>query len=170
MNINLFFVAIFAALGMIYIFFSPMKLQEFDKKEIAQLELVNFTIYDHDTKGLKSVLHGQKGYKYEDRYEVKDINYTDHTREYLAHLQADFGRYKESVIDLKGDVVYKRADGLTFETDKASYNQKTAVFQAPNRYTFYKNDDKITGTKLFFDSKENHVQSKQITAIYQIQK
>ncbi len=169
MNINLFFICVFAGLAMIYIFFNPMQLQEFDKKEVPQLELLNFSVYDLDTKGLKSVFYGKKGFKYEDRYEVTDMNYTDNSREYIAHLQADFGRYKESVIDLRGNVVYKRADGLTFQTDAASYNQKTAIFQAPNAYTFYRNDDKITGTKLVFDSKENHILSKNIAATYQIQ-
>jgi lipopolysaccharide export system protein LptC len=146
-----------------------MKLQEFDTKEIAQLELSNFSVYDLDTNGLKSVFHGVKGYKYKDRYEVSDINYTDNTREYIAHLQSDFGRYKDKIVDLNGSVVYKRADGLTFLTEIASYNQETGVFQAPNAYTFYRNDDKITGTKLVFNSKENHMLSKQISATYQIQ-
>ncbi len=169
MNINLFFIFVFTVLAMIYTFFNPMKLEEFDKKELAQLELVNFSVYDLDKNGLRSVFHGQKGYKYEDRYEVSDINYTDNTKEYIAYLHSSFGRYKDNIVDLKGNAVYKRADGLTFKTEIASYNQKTGVFQAPNAYTFYRNDDKITGTKLVFDSKEHHMLSKQISATYQIQ-
>ena len=154
---------------MIYTFFNPMKLQKFDTKETPQLELSNFSVYDLDKNGLRSVFNGVSGYKYEDRYEVFDINYTDNVREYVANIRSDFGIYKDNIVNMQGNVVYARADGLSFQTDEASYNQKTGVLKTPSAYTLYRNDDKITGTKLVFDSKENHVLSKQISATYQIQ-
>lgn len=153
---------------MIYIFFNPAKLQQFETKEIAQLELFNFTIYDLDKNGLRSIFSGLKGYKYKDRYEVSDINYTDNTKEYTANIQSDFGIYKDNIVNMQGNVVYARSDGLTFKTGEATYNQNTGFLKTPSTYTLYKNDDKITGTKLIFDSKENHVVSKQISATYQI--
>ncbi len=168
MNINFFFIFIFTALAMIYLFFNPTKLQQFETKEIAQLELFNFTIYDMDKNGLRSVFSGLKGYKFKDRYEVSDINYTDNTKEYTANILSDFGVYKDNIVNMQDHVVYTRSDGLTFKTDKASYNQDTGFLKTPSTYTLYKNDDKITGTKLIFDSKENRVQSQQISATYQI--
>lgn len=169
MNINLFFVFIFTGLVMIYVFFNPTKLQQFETKEIAQLELFNFSIYDLDVKGLRSVFSGLKGYKYKDRYEVSDVNYTDNTKEYTTNIYSDFGIYKDHIINLQGDVVFVRADGLSFKTNEAFYDQDTGILKTPSAYTLYRNNDKITGVKLFFDSKENHVLSKQISATYQIQ-
>jgi LPS export ABC transporter protein LptC len=168
MNINLFFVSIFIGLAMIYIFFNPTKLQQYDTKEIAQLELSNFSVYDLDIKGLRSVFSGLKGYKYANRYEVSDINYTDNTKEYTTNIHSDFGIYKDHIVNVQGNVVFARADGLSFKTDEAFYNQNTGILKTPSAYTLYRNNDKITGVKLVFDNKENRVLSKQISATYQI--
>ena len=157
---------------MIYAFFEPMKLASTDHKEIPQLELTKFRVYELNEKGVKSVFYGLKGYRYasdkSDRYEVYDINYTDYMRENVAHIQADFGVYKDHLVTLEGNVTYVRSDGLNFRSDKATYDQDKAVFRTPSDYTFYRNDDKITGTKLFFDSNATHVTSQKISATYQI--
>ena len=153
---------------MIYLFFNPTKLPQFEKKETAQLELFNFSIYDLDVKGLRSVFSGLNGYKYENRYEVSDINYTDNTKEYTTNIHSDFGIYKDHIVNAKGNVVFARTDGLSFQTDEAFYDQNTGVFKTPSAYTLCRNNDKITGVKLVFDSKENRVLSKQISATYQI--
>ena len=168
MNINFFFVSIFTGLVMIYIFFNPAKLQQFETKETAQLELFNFSVYDLDIKGLRSVFSGLKGYKYENRYEVSDINYTDNTKEYTTNIHSDLGVYKYHIVNMQGDVVFTRADGISFKTGEAFYDQNTGILKTPNAYTLYRNNDKITGVKLVFDSKENRVLSKQISATYQI--
>lgn len=168
MNINFYFIYISIGLALIYIFFNPMKLEKFDKGEIAQLELADFTIYDLDSQGLKSVFNGTKGYRYTNRYEVFDINYTDNSKEYIANITSDFGVYKDYVVDMYGNIVYKRADGLTFKSDDGNYNQKTGVLRTEGKYISYRKSDKITGKSLMYDSKNGHVTSKNVFAVYQL--
>jgi LPS export ABC transporter protein LptC len=172
MNINIFFVAIMAVLGMIYLFFEPMKLAELNHKETPQLELTKFSVYELNEKGVKSVFYGNRGFRFADeqtdRYEVYDINYTDYVRENIAHIASDYGTYRNHLVTLDGNVSYARSDGMTFKSDKATYDQDKAVFRTPGNYTFSRNDDKITGTKLFFDSNATHVTSQKISATYQI--
>jgi LPS export ABC transporter protein LptC len=172
MNINIFFVSILAGLAMIYLFFEPMKIAELNHKEIPQLELTKFRVYELNEKGLNSLFIGEKGYRFvnesADRYEVYDINYTDYVRENIAHISSSYGTYKEHLVTLDGNVNYTRSDGITFKSDHATYDQNKAVFRTPGKYFFNKNNDKITGTKLFFDSNASHVTSQKISAVYQI--
>ena len=172
MNINIFFVGIISVLGLIYAFFEPMKIAQLDHKEIPQLEFSKFSVHELNEQGVKSIFYGDKGYRFADektdRYEVYDINYTDYVRENIAHISSDFGTYKDHLVTLNGNVNYTRSDGLTFKSDKATYDQNKAVFRTPGNYTFYRNDDKIAGTKLFFDSNATHVTSQKISATYQI--
>lgn len=168
MNVNLFFIAIASGLAMIYFFFHPMKLGKLNQKEIAQLELEDFTISDIDTKGLKSVFKGTKGYRYLDRYEAFDVNYTDNSKQYRANLQADFGVYKDQVVQMYGDLVYKRSDGLVYISDDGSYNQKNGVLRTQGKYFSYRKDDRISGKNLMYDSKTEKATSDDVDAIYQL--
>ena len=153
---------------MIYIFFNPMKLEKLDQKEIPQLEITNFTIYDLDKTGLISLFNGAKGFRYKDRYEVSDINYTDNSKEYISSLTSAFGVYKDFKVNMSGDVVYKRDDGLTFKSDNGQYDQKTGVFTTKSKYVSYRNNDKISGEELMFDNKNGHTTSKNVDATYEI--
>ncbi|MBU0632403.1 LPS export ABC transporter periplasmic protein LptC [bacterium] len=168
MNINFYFIYISIGLAMIYLFFHPMKLEKFNKSEIAQLELTNFTMYDLNQDGLKSIFSGTKGYRYVNRYEVFDINYTDNSEALIANITSDFGIYKNHLVSMYGDLVYTRADGLTYKSDDGNYNQKTGFLRTESKYISYRNNDRITGDSLVYDSKKGHATSKNVSAIYEI--
>ncbi len=168
MNINFYFVYISIGLAMIYMFFHPMKLAKLDKGEVAQLELSNFTIYDLDQEGLKSIFQGSKGYRYVNRYEVSDVNYTDNSKKYIANITSNYGVYKNNIVDLTGNLIYKRADGLTYKSDDGNYNQKTGVLRTKGKYISYRNDDRITGKNLMYNSKNGYTTSDEVSAVYQL--
>ncbi|WP_345991176.1 LPS export ABC transporter periplasmic protein LptC [Sulfurimonas sp. HSL-1716] len=168
MNINFYFIYISVGLAMIYLFFHPMKMEKLDKGEIAQLELTKFTIYDLDKEGLKSIFQGTKGYRYLDRYEIFDVNYTDNSKEQIANITSNFGIYKDYIVDLYGNLIYKRADGLTYKSDDGNYNQRTGVLKTKSKYISYRNNDRITGNSLMYDSKHGHATSKDVSAVYQL--
>ena len=168
MNINFYLISITAGLAMIYIFFNPMKLPANNHQEIPQLEITDFTVYDLSKNGLASIFQAQKGFRYKDRYEATDINYTDTSKKYIANISSKFGIYKDSILTMNQDVIYKRADGLTFTSDAGSYNETTGVLTTPDKYVSYKNNDRITGTKLHYNSKDGAFASKGIFATYEI--
>lgn len=169
MNINFYFIYISVGLAMIYLFFHPMKLQKLDNSEVPQLELTNFTMYDLNQDGLKSIFGGTKGYRYINRYEVFDINYTDNSKELISNITSNFGIYKNHLVSMSGDLVYTRADGLTYKSDDGNYNQKTGVLRTVGKYISYRNNDRITGENLMYDSKIGYSTSDNVFAIYQIE-
>ncbi len=170
MNINIFFIFIATLLASIYIFFSPMKLPINKESKTAQLQLSHFTIYSLTTHGVQSVFSGTKGLKYGLKYIVSDVNYTDNSTKSLANITALHGVFKQPMIELDGNVLYKNISGLIFQSNEATYNQTSKVLRTQGKYISYKKNDKITGYKLMYDNKNKKATSKDIVAIYQFNK
>ncbi len=170
MNINIFFIFIAALLASIYIFFSPMKLPVNKENKTAQLQLSYFTVYNLTTHGVQSIFSGTKGLKYGLKYIVYDVNYTDNSTRSLANITALHGVFKQPMIELYGNVLYKNISGLIFKSNEATYNQASKVLRTKGKYISYKKNDKITGYKLMYDNKDKKATSKDIVAIYQFNK
>jgi len=170
MNINIFFIFIAALLASIYIFFSPMKLPINKESKTAQLQLSHFTVYNLTTHGVQSVFSGTKGLKYGLKYIVYDVNYTDNSTKSLANITALHGVFKQPIIKLDGNVLYKNISGLIFKSNEATYNQTSKVLRTKGKYISYKKNDKITGYKLMYDNKDKKATSKDIVAIYHFNK
>ena len=154
---------------MIYTMFKPMKIKQQEVGAIPLFELATFTMYELNNKGLVSIILGTNAVRYNDRYTIQNINYTDNSREYIANIKANQGVYKDNIIDLKGDVVYTREDGLVFKTQVATYNQKTSIANASGDYVSYRNSDKITGNSLEYNNILDTVKSKNVVAKYNIE-
>ncbi len=169
MNINIFFAFLFAGLMLIFFLFKPMFLKSTKSGEIANFEVSEFTIHELDTKGLTTILQGSKGFSFADRYEVLDVNYTDSSRDYIANITSNNGIYKNDTIDLKGNVVYTREDGLIFKSQSAVYNQKSAIAYTKDKYIIYRNKDKMSGSDLIYDNRLDKIHSKNVRATYNLQ-
>jgi len=168
MNINLFFVVIFSGLSVIFLLFKPLDVKQQEFKDIPLFELMSFTLYELDNKGLTTLMNGTKAIKYTNRYKVDNINYTDNSKKYIANIKADIGLYKDETIDLKGNVVYSREDGLIFETQKALYNKKTSIAYVNEKYVLYRQHDRVEGSSLVYNNILNKTYSKNVVAKYQM--
>ena len=127
MSINIFFSAIIFALFLIFVLFKPLNIKQQDFGEIPVFELVDFKLMELNEKGLTTVIKGNEGTRYIDRYLVNNIDYTDNTKKYLANMKAKKGIYRDGIIDLEGNIVYTREDGISFSTQKAIYNKETNI-------------------------------------------
>ena len=154
---------------MIYIVFKPMSVEQQAFKDIPLFEITDFKVHELDTKGLKSLLSGSESQRFKDRYTVENINYTDNSKKFLANMSAKNGVHKEDVTTLRGDVRYKREDGLVFEGEEAIYNKKLALLSTNEKYIIYQGKNNIRGETLLYNSQTNRVQSTKIQAIYQLQ-
>jgi len=169
MNINLFFLFISSILLMILFLFEPMDIKKQEHKDVPMFNIASFTIYELDTKGLNTFISGSKATRYTDRYTIKDMDYTDNSQTYLANMKSNYGVFKDDIVDLIGDVVYFREDGLTFETKKATYNKKTTIAKSKSNFVLYQNKNKVTGTNLVYNNTSNLVSAKNIKIKYQLQ-
>ena len=168
MNINIFFTAIIALLLMILFLFKPIDMKKNNHGEIALLTLKNFKISELSKEKLSSVIIGETGTRYSDRYIIDNLNYTDNEGEFLVNLKSKIGNYKNNILDLKGDVEYIRADGLSFYSQRAIYNEKTKVVNTPVKYTSNMNGNRAKGSSIVYNSVTKVTKSKNITINYKI--
>ncbi|MEA3331304.1 MAG: LPS export ABC transporter periplasmic protein LptC [Campylobacterota bacterium] len=169
MNINIFFLFISIGLLMIFFLFKPLDIKEREFVDIPVFELKSFTLYELNTKGLSTIMIGDSAIRYSDRYRVSNINYTDNSKEYIANMKADNGTYKDEIVNLNGNVIYQREDGLSFETQKASYNKKTKIAYANTDYISYMGTNRVVGKSLIYNNLSKRVKSQSVVAKYQLQ-
>jgi len=153
----------------IYVFFKPLSIKQQSFVDVPLFELTNFTMYELDTKGLKTIMIGDAATRYKNRYTVENMDYTDNEKEYIANMKAAHGIYKDENVILSGDVAYVRDDGLTFKTQKAIYNKKTSIITSKVGYIASMNDSIIKGSFIQYNNKKNKVFSKNVQAKIQLQ-
>jgi len=118
---------------------------------------------------MDTIMLGSAATRYADRYTVKDIDYTDNSKQYIANMKAKKGLYKGNIVTLKGDVAYVREDGLTFKTEEAIYNKKTTNVISKVGYVAYFNDSTIKGRYIRYNNNKNRIFSKNVQAKIQLQ-
>lgn len=153
---------------MIFFLFEPMKLKQQKFGDVPMFELTSFTLHELDTLGLQTVMTGDTAIRYKDRYSVSNIDYTDNSRAYIANMRAKHGLYKDNIVNLEEDVIYKREDGLTFETSRVVYNKKSSLATADSDYISYRGQNSVEGSFIKYNNSLNRVDSKNVTAIYQL--
>ena len=154
---------------LIFVLFKPLDIKQHNFKDVPLFEISSFTLYELDTESLTTIMKGDRAVRYNNRYTVTKIDYTDNSKEYIANMSAKNGIYKNDIVDLIGDVVYAREDGLMFKTDKATYNKKTNIAYTDGDFISYRADDVITGTSLVYNNLLKTATAKKIAAKYQLQ-
>ena len=112
---------------------------------------------------------GDKSIKYSNRYEVENMDYTDNSSKLIANMKANNGLYKNDIVDLEGDVVYTREDGLEFITEKIVYNKKTGVANTNKEFIMLRDDNKVVGTSLIYNNILRKSTVTDVVAKYQIE-
>ena len=153
---------------MILFLFEPIKMKNQQFDEIPLLKLEKFKINELNTQGLSSILEGSIGLKYEDRYLIDTINYTDNENKYLANIKSNSGLYKGNLLELNGDVVYSRADGFSFKSQKVEYNEKTKIVKSPTNYVSFKGKHKVVGSSIVYNSITEITKSKNVIINYKL--
>ncbi|RLA71689.1 MAG: hypothetical protein DRG24_04890 [Epsilonproteobacteria bacterium] len=166
MNINYFVLFIILVLGAIYLLFQPIDVKLSPHKEIAQLELNQFVVHEYDTVRLNIVLSGNEGKRYGDRYEIKDVNFTNNTDDYVENMTSDYGLYKGTLITLRRNVHYRRNDGSNFIAEHVVYDENRSQARTIGPFKLWKGHDSIEGNDLHYNSQSGETSAKTITGIY----
>jgi len=168
MNINGLLILILICLSMIYFLFEPMKIKKINTKEVPLFSLGVFTLYELDRFGLTTLMKGTQASRYSDRYDVKNIDYTDNAKEFSSNMKAKHGLYKNEIVYLDGDVYFTRKDGLKYFSQKAVYNKKTDISISEVDYVANMGLNQVWGSYLRYDTKKEKIKAKNIYAIYEI--
>lgn len=169
MNINFFFFLISLSLMMILFLFKPLDIKQKIFNEVSLFSISSFTMHELNSDGLLTLMNGEKATKYTDRYVVEKMDYTDNSKKYIANMKSNSGVYKDDIVSLSGDIVYIREDGLTFQTQKAIYNKKTNIAMTEADYLLFRDNNRVTGKELKYNNSLDTIESKDVTAIYQLQ-
>jgi len=168
MNINLFFSLLFFGLAMIFTLFKPLYLKEQSFVDVPIFELKFFTLHELDIFGLSTLMSGDSSIKYDNRQLVTNIDYTDNSREYIANMKADEGIYEDDRVQLNGNIVYIREDGLTFKTQKALYDKKIEIIQTQTEFISLRGDNTIKGSLLKYHNDSQKIEAENVTIKYQL--
>jgi len=125
-------------------------------------------MYELNTEGLITYMLGDEAIRYTDRYEIINMDYTDNAKEYIANMKSNFGLFLDKTVDLDGDVVYTREDGLVFESQHVIYDKISTIAISDNDYVSYKGNNHIVGSYVKQNNIKNTIYSRDVRAIYQL--
>ncbi len=171
MNINTLIALLAVGLGSIYVFFSPLKIEQTKhSRDIPLLELHKFTMYEFDTKKLVDISNGEKAIRYKDRYMLYDFIFTDNSNADIVAISAKKGLYKNETLLLEDDVLYTKSDGLEFKSQKVFYNRSKGYVQSKVPYVAMLGENIVIGNYLFYDINKKLIRSKHVEALYHLTK
>jgi len=153
----------------IYLFFKPLDIKQQAFVDVPLFELKDFTMYELDEQGLKTIMIGNTATRYKNRYTIENMDYTDNEKDYIANMKAQHGIYRRDIVTLTGNVEYVRDDGLTFKTQKAIYDKKSSIVRSTVGYVAYMNDSIIEGSFIQYNNEKNRIFSKNVQAKIQLQ-
>lgn len=168
MNINFLFSIILVGLLAIFFLFKPSEVKQKVFHDVPLFELNEFTLHELNKEGIITFMDGKSATRYSNRYTLKYVNYTDNSKEYIAHMKANEAEYKDHIVDLKGDVVYVREDGLTFKTQEVLYNKNTHIASANSPYKAFRGTSFIEGENLIYNNILDTLKSKKVFVQYKI--
>lgn len=166
MKITHFFVLLFLFSASLLIMLKPQQYQKTDGEKIPQMEIEDFTLYEINTEGVKSVVSGTIGRQYDLYYEVENAHYVENKNRMGEHLYADRGKFEKDIAYLNENVRYFRDDGLSFESDHAVYDTKKELLYVPKSFVLTQNENIIYGNELHYNAKSGDIDAKQISASY----
>lgn len=168
MSINLFFVLVLGLLLGMFGYFSPKYSATGEVKEIPQIELGRFVLYEISKRGIDHVLEGDEGKKFEDRYTVTSAKFSDNTKPLLQSVTSDQVEYKGERIDLKDNVHYSREDGLEFRSHEGTYDTKQSLIQTKGSFVITQKAHRIDGERLVYNNEKDTVSADRVQIRYQL--
>ena len=168
-SVNSFFLFVFSGLVMIFVFFKPLDIKEQEFFDVPLFEIKTFSMYELTAVGLKTFMAGNNTLKYEDRYLVENIDYTDNSKDYIANMKADKGLYRDDIVDLTGNVSYIREDGLSFESQFVTYDKNTSIVESKGDFVAYRDENSIFGSSMKYNNLLKKMESTNVLVKYQLQ-
>lgn len=156
-------------MGSIYIFFKPSYIKQNSFDNLATFEIFDFTLYELDANSMLTLMQGDKALKYDDRYDIININYTDNSKKNIANIQADKASYKDDSIKLDGNVRYDREDGLIFKTDSLVYDKNKSLVFTNDKFILFDGANSVKGKLLKYNNILNTIIAKDVIVKYQLE-
>ena len=169
MKLTHFFFLLFLFSMALFVFLKPQSYVNVSEKNVALLEIEDFTLYEINTDGVQSVVSGTIGWQYANHYEVQKAHFVQNKNKLGEHIYADKGVFEQNTAYLDDNVRYFREDGLSFESDLAVYNTKKEQLSVPEKFVLTQNKHVVYGSNLDYNSHTGLMQAQKIDANYYIE-
>jgi LPS export ABC transporter protein LptC len=168
MNVNHFFTAAAFLLIGIFVLIRPMQIDRPADQQIPELDLKTFTVYELDREGLVRVMFGDEGQRFKERYEVKNIAYSDSRGSVTQDMTAHTGTYEEGIVTLSGEVVIRRSDGIDIKAEEASYDQNEGIVRSHGAFYMSDGSNRAQGRDFVYYTNKNRVKAVNVKASYKM--
>ncbi|WP_200763900.1 LPS export ABC transporter periplasmic protein LptC [Nitrosophilus alvini] len=145
------------------LFMKPRVLEKKEAKSTAELVFKNFLILEIEQEGIKKNIIGQEGRKFADRYEIDKIKYFKKNGDF-EELTAKRGVYKNDIVRVFGDVVYKKGKDFIFKSQRAKYDTKKEIVSTDTKFTLITKSAVVNGRDLIYYRKRGKILAKKIDA------
>lgn len=169
MSINLFFVAILGGLIAIFTYFKPSYNVSHNGREIPNIELYSFVVYEIGTRGMERFFEGKEGKRFEERYVISSAKFSNNSNPLFESIRADNALYKDDLITLTKNVHYEREDGLEFRSDEGTLDQNKSIIRTQGPFVITQNRNRVEGTNLYYNTVEDTVSADAVRGSYQIE-
>lgn len=168
MSINVFLAAVLGLLMGMYFYFTPTYPSDRQTREIPQIQLHTFTLYEISKNGVDHILEGEDGKKFENRYEITSAKFSDNTKSLFQSIQAENMDYQKDVVRLKANVLYHRADGLEFRSNEGQYDTKASLITTEGAFVITQNGNRVEGEHLYYNTEQNIISADAVRGSYQL--
>jgi len=128
-----------------------------------ELAFTNTTLIEVDTDKMQGRAYGTYGTLEKGALTLDNLVYHTDT---IESLLANKGRYEGDILYLDGDIVMQEKDGYTYETQHATYNQKTEILNITAPFTAVWNKNSIKGDTLRYDTRKKEAFGTAIDSVF----
>lgn len=168
MSINAFFLLLSGLLLGMYGYFTPSYRDEGVKGEVPKIHLFSFSLYEISHHGVDHILEGQEGKKFDDRYEITSAKFSDNTKAQFQTIRSDKALYQDDILQISGNVLYHRADGLEFRSQEGKYDTEKSVVTTQGPFVITQNANRVDGRRLYYNTESDIVSANAVRGSYQL--
>ncbi len=169
MKLTHFYIVLFLFSISLFVFLQPESYVKNKDEQVAQLEIEDFSVFEINTQGVKSVLSGTSGQQFSTHYQVENAHYIENKKDFSEHLYSDVGRFEKDVAYLNDNVRFFREDGLSFESNYAVYNTKKESLYVKDSFILTQNENIIYGKELHYDTVSGQLSAQGVDANYYLE-
>jgi len=169
MKLTHFYIILFLFSLSLFVFLQPESYAKNSDEQVAQLEIEDFSVYEINTNGVKSVLSGTSGQQFSTHYQVENAHYIENKKDFSEHLYSDVGRFEKNVAYLNDNVRFFREDGLSFESNHAVYDTKNESLYVKDNFILTQSENVIYGHELHYDTVSGQLSAQGVDANYYLE-
>ncbi len=136
-----------------------------NKKEIPLIEFENIKNYHLTKNGVDTVIKAKKALRFYDRDEIKDVDILTFQRGKKERLRAKEANYKNNIIYLYGNIIYKNEENLTLISEEMIYKLKKKIISSKSPFTLIAKKVKINGKSFVYNRQKGIIEALKIEAI-----